>query len=247
MKKEITKNNKKQQKNSGKFATYKFRASELWNLMVDPRSKSETLSETTKTWLKEIYLREVWGRDYSIIAGNKYTEKGNYAEEDSLNLLTKVKNKIYFKNKKHYENEWIQGTPDIILKDRIIDIKTCWDMKTYINKESVEKNYFYQLQGYMWLTGLKQAELIFTLVNTPEHLIVSEKNKRLFYSGLNLEEGTPEFLELEEAIEKLMTFDDVPEHLRIKTFIIERDDAEIEKMGKRIQDARLFLDQISLI
>lgn len=224
------------------FSNYKFRCSSLGYLMVNPRSKSETISETTKAHLRDVFIAEAYGRSYDIIT--KFMDKGNYAEEDSLTLVTQNLGKLLTKNKESLENDFVKGTPDIILAEKVIDIKTCWDMRTYIAKDQVEHNYYWQLQGYMWLTGKQKADLIYTLVNTPEHLIVQEKSRRMFQTGYS--EGTPEWAEEEERIDKWMTFDDVDPKLRMKVFSITRNDEDIAKLTQRIVDARNYLKTITL-
>lgn len=225
-----------------KFYNYKFRCSGLGYLMTKPRKKSETLSETAKSYLKDVYMREVYDRDY--ILDNKYLEKGNYAEEDSLTLVTQNLKKLLTKNKKEYKNKWVKGTPDVILDDKIIDIKTCWDMRTFMNKDSVESNYFWQLQGYMWLTNKDSADLIYTLVNTPEHLIVQEKSRRMYQTGF--QEGTEEWDNEESRIEKLMLFDDIKPKLRMRVYTIDREDIYIEQIQDKVKEARNYLNTLKL-
>jgi hypothetical protein len=224
------------------FDNYKFRCSSLGKLMTDPRSKSETLSETTKAYLLEIYIDEVYGRRKDI--SNKYTEKGLYCEEDSLGLASLYTGKLLLKNKDKFENEYICGTPDIILADKIIDIKTKWDIWGFAGEDGSNKDYYYQLQGYMWLCDKQNAELVYCLTNAPEHLIVSEKKKQMYIRGLVDMYETPEFAEMEKEIDMNMTFDDIESKDRVKTFSFTADMEVIEKLQKRILEAREYLNSI---
>lgn len=224
------------------FNDYKFRCSGLGHIMTEPRRKKEFMSETAKTYLKDIFIEEQYGRKWDFIS--KYTEKGNYAEEDSLTLVTNNRKKLYIKNKETLENDFIKGTPDIITEDSVIDIKTCWDLRTFISKDSVEKNYWWQLQGYMYLTGKTQAELIYTLVNTPEHIVVGEKMKRMYQKGY--EEGSFEWAKEEEEIDKWFNFDDIPEEQRMRVYAIEADEEAFDKIRTKVELARLILDQLTL-
>ena len=221
---------------------YKFRCSSLGKLMTNSRGKSDPLSQTTKTYLKDVYIEEAYGRRYEFTS--KYTDKGKFAEQDSLKLVTENRDKFYSKNRERFENQYVSGNPDIIDGDTVIDIKTCWNMKTFISKDIIKKDYMWQLQGYMWLTDLKKAELIYTLVNTPPHLIVSEKTKQMYANGL--EDGSPEMAEMEARIDKWMTFDDVDPKLRMRVFELERDEKLIDQIKIRVEDARVFLNNISL-
>lgn len=224
------------------FENFKFRASSVGNLMSKPKKKSETLAETTKHFLREVYIGKVYKRDYDL--NNKFLEKGNYCEEDSLSLVTSNRKKLYLKNKDQFENEFVKGTPDIIEKDNVIDIKTCWDIRTFVHKTEVISMYYWQLQSYMWLTGKDHAELIFTLVNAPEHLIVAEKNKRMWQLGISTE--SPEWAKEEGRIEKLMLYDDIDPTLRMKVFKTERSQEDIERLIGQIEVAREFLGAITL-
>lgn len=227
--------------NKKDFSDYKFRCSSLGYLMTNPRSKSEKLSETTKQYLLEIYIEEVFGRKYE--PESKYLEKGNFAEEDSLDLVTRLENKIYIKNKETLENDFIKGTPDIINGDSIIDIKTCWDIWTFAKTDGTNKNYFFQLQGYMALTGKKKARLIYTLVNTPDHLIVSEKTRRMYKEMI--EDGSEAMAEMEKEVEFNMIFDDIPESLRAKAFAFVYDEEVINLVYERVKSAREYLNSMS--
>jgi hypothetical protein len=208
--------------------------------MTNPRSKKESVSETTKSYLLEIYIAEVFGRDKEI--ESKFLDKGNYAEEDSLNLVTKVDDKLYIKNKERISNEFIIGTPDVIVEDKIIDIKTSWDIWTFAKADGSNKDYYWQLLGYMALTGKKKARLVYTLVNTPEHLIVSEKTRRMY--KYMLEDGSDEMALMEEQVEREMTFDDIDEKLRIKSFEFDYIQKDYDLLIERIASCRHYLNEI---
>lgn len=226
------------------FTNYKFRPSSLGKLMTNARSKSEPLSETTKNYLKEIFIEEVYGRRKDIT--NKYTEKGLLVEEDSLNCITKHYGKLFIKNKDRIENDFIVGTPDIILADKIIDIKSSWDIWTFADADGSNKDYYWQLQGYMFLTGKTQADLVYCLNNSPEHLIVQEKRKQMYAKGLVDQEGTPEFDEMEAEVEKNMIYDDIDLAERIKVFPFVYDPAGVEQMKVKIFEARAYLATMKL-
>lgn len=223
------------------FTNHKFRCSGLGHLMVNPRSKSEKISETTKQNLLEIYIGKQFGRFYDI--ESKYLDKGNYAEEDSLTLVTNQMGRLLVKNKEKLENEFICGTPDVIEKENILDIKTCWDIFTFAKADGSNQLYYWQLQGYMWLTGKDKAILAYTLVDTPQHLIFSEVQRKAYKLGIA--DNDEERQKLEEDVEFQMTYKDIPEDKRMKLFMFERNDADIEKLRSRIVDAREYLNSLT--
>ncbi len=225
------------------FQKYKFRCSQLGKLMTNPRSKKDLLSKTTQSYLQEIYIEEVYGRKKEITS--KYLDKGLYCEEDSLELASKHYEKLLIKNKKRMENDFITGIPDILYgKTRIIDIKTSWDIFTFIHVDGTDKMYFWQLQGYLALTGRRKAELIYCLVDTPEHLIVSEKNKLAWHKGI--EDASEEMAELEDRVDKNMHYSDIPKKKRVKVFEFDFMLSSYEDLLIRIKCCRDYLDSLEL-
>src|SRR5689334_14038122 len=93
------------------FDNYLFRCHALGLLMTEPKVKSETLSETTKTYLAECYVDHIYGRNKEI--QSKFLEKGIAVEEDSITLLSRVKKKLYKKNSIRLKNEFVTGEPDL--------------------------------------------------------------------------------------------------------------------------------------
>jgi hypothetical protein len=210
--------------------------------MTEPRSKSENLSETTKTFLKEWWLEEKYRRVKEI--DSKYLTKGIEKEESAISLLQEYflkngKNVLLKKNEQFFENDFITGTPDLILSDCIIDIKCSWGIFTFPfwDKEVKTKDYFYQLQGYMALTGRQSAKLAYCLVNTPEMLVQDE----IYRSSFKFDTSG----ELEEQIRRNHNFDDIPLEDKIRLFDIPRDEGVIQKIYQRVAQCREYLATIS--
>ena len=223
------------------FSDYKFRCSALGNLMVNPRSKSELVSETTKSYLLEVYIAEQFKREREI--ESKYLDKGNYAEEDSLTLVTKQLDRLFVKNKDRLSNDFICGTPDVIQPNEIIDIKTSWDIWSFAKADGSNKDYYYQLQGYMWLTERVKARLVYALVDTPEHLIVAEKSRQAYRLGIMGDDKALD--EMETKLDTNMTYSDIPEDLRVKIFEFDYDQNAIEDLKQKIVNARVYLNSLS--
>ena len=221
------------------FTDYKFRCSALGKLMVNPRSKSETLSETTKTYLKQLHKEEVFGKKKEITS--KHMEKGIEVEEASITLLTDVTGFLFIKNKERRSNDFICGTPDNT-QGKIRDIKSSWSMDTFPIYETdiPNKDYFWQLQGYMMLWGFDSAELCYCLVDTPEMLIMDEMRKQSWKHGyIELPE------EMENEIRNNMTFSDIPKEYRVKTFDVQFDEEVIQNLEDRIIECRNYLNGLS--
>ena len=81
------------------FDSYLFRCSSLGKLMINPRSKKDSLSVTTKTYLKELHKEIYFGRSKEI--QSKFLEKGKVVEDESIAMLNNFLGKKYVKNKNH--------------------------------------------------------------------------------------------------------------------------------------------------
>jgi len=222
------------------FSNYKFRCHALGNLLVNSRSKDELLSETTKTYLKEAWIKEVFDREKIITT--KYMDKGIACETDSLELVEKVLGKKYFKNQKEFSNEYIAGIPDVVDAELVVDVKTSWDIWTFasVDEAKARSTYYAQLLGYMWLTGKTKAKLAYCLVNTPEEQIEYEMYKLKVSGAIKDTE--------EEIAQARMNFifDDIPEEKRLKTYDFEIDPETQTKLIERIKLAREYMSTLSL-
>lgn len=223
--------------NTINWNTYKFHCSGLSNLMTASRKKDELLSETAKTYLKEVYIKEVFSREKSDSVANKFMQKGIECETDSLILAEKVTGNKYFKNQKTLENEYIIGTPDVI-EPELLDIKTSWDIFTFsaIDESKATKEYSYQLLGYMYLTGKRKARLIYCLVNTPSLMIEND----MYRLSFNLPEDQI------DKYRKNYIYDDIPEKMRVKLYTIEYNEENVVVLIEKIKAARTYLSSLSL-
>jgi hypothetical protein len=66
----------------------KIRSSAIGKIMTNPKTKGESLSQTTKTYLQELAVQKVYGirKEFS----SRYTDKGNEVEELSIALCNDV-------------------------------------------------------------------------------------------------------------------------------------------------------------
>lgn len=215
-----------------------FRCSQLGSLMTEPKSKTDLISETTKTYLIDMYAYLRYGRKSDIV--NKYVQKGLAVEEDSITLYSRVTGDFFIKNEEHFKNDFIMGTPDIVT-DPIVDIKSSWDLFTFLKAKnsSLNKMYYWQLQGYMWLTGARNAKLAYCLVNTPDQIINDQKRK--FMWNANMIDETELSVKAFEEIERNGIYDDIPLSDRLHTIDIAYNEADIERLKLRINDCRDYM------
>jgi hypothetical protein len=229
------------------------RCSSLGNIMTEPKDKASKaageLSKTAKTHLKSIYILEKYGRDKEL--KSKPIAKGIEVEEESITLLARVMKRMLYKNDQRLSNEFITGLPDIfdgktILESNfIIDIKSSYDLHSFIANvaEPLDRDYYYQLQGYMALSGAPKAYIAYCLVDTPANIIEGEKFKLLRSMDV-VSEDSPEFIAEAMRIEKNMTFGDIPKEERVLLFQVERNDEIISNMYSMVVKAREYLQQL---
>ncbi len=216
---------------------YKFHCSALPLLMTKSRNKSDILSETAKLYLRDLWIKETYGRE-KFDSTNKFTEKGLQVEQDSLELVTNVLQKGFLaKNKELLANEYVCGTPDVI-KPILIDIKSSWDIWTFAgtNKRKAEKDYYWQLFGYMWLLGKKRSKLIYALVNTPDEIVADEIYRLHFKIG----EDKAQSAKINYC------FDDIPTKKRVKVFNLKFNSEKVQEVINILDEARNYLSQIKL-
>lgn len=227
-----------------------FRCSALGYLMTEPKAKAAKeageLSEGAITHLIDIFISERYGRNTDI--SNKYIQKGLMVEEDSITLYSRYKKAFFKKNEQHLNNAYIQGTPDLFIgssiqnADEIIDVKSSWDIYTFFRNrfKPINPLYFWQLQGYMALTGVKMARLAYCLVDTPESLIADEIRKLGYRMNTDSKEWEDACFELSRS----MRFEDIPLDERIIEYEIERDEEAISMLYAKIGKARQHLNNL---
>jgi hypothetical protein len=218
---------------------YKCRCSKIGDILTNPRSKSETYSKTAMSAVFEQYIADVTGRNKTVTS--KYMDKGSLMEEDSISLLSYHDEAIYFKNEKHFTNDLLTGTPDIVTSELVIDIKSSWDVFTFsaTKLDEIDKGYYAQLQGYMALTGARKAQLCYVLVNSPEHIINFAKadfERKNVFNGKSWDDELKNYL-----------FDDLHIESRIHKIEIEYDEAFIQSVYERVELLREYYDSLKSV
>lgn len=150
--------------------------------MAEPRNKVDKeagkLSETTKTFVNEWIIEQIYGVKKDI--SSKYIDKGNLMEEEAIKELGNYHRDFYLKNTDHFDNGYMTGTPDIITENKILDVKCSWDCFTFplLETDLPNKDYYWQMQGYMQLASKEHAEVIYCLMNTPLELAYNELDQK---------------------------------------------------------------------
>jgi hypothetical protein len=154
----------------------KWHPSSLGKIMTTPKLKGETLSQGAKTYIRKIAKEDFFG--YNTELDNKFINKGKEQEQDSIDLINLVRFTNYKKNTIRIDNEWLTGECDILLDDKIIDVKTSWSLETWpaTSSEAHESDYEWQGRCYMMLYDKPQFELSFCMVTTKDEFLNQWEN-----------------------------------------------------------------------
>jgi len=219
----------------------KIRCSSLGKLMTAPRNKKELLSQTAKSYIQELVLEHKYGikKEFS----SRYTDKGLQCEDEAITLVNDVLGLGFiFKNEEHFQNDWITGTPDVNTNEILLDVKCSYEAHTFpfFETEIPTPSYFYQLQGYMWLTGKTEALLCYCLINTPLE-IVEDEVRREHWKHKVIDED----LEIRDFVQKKHNFNQIPDNRKVKVFKIERDETVIWAIQEKVEEARIYYNLLS--
>ena len=213
---------------------FKIRASASGKIM-GIKALGKTGESYCENWLKEqLYKRKI---EFS----NKYTEKGLIMEDNSIDYVAdQLGYGFLAKNEKYFENDFFTGTPDIILKDHVIDVKNSWDFSTFplFDNEVPNSDYYFQAQVYMELCGVDSYKLIYVLSDTPLNIIEREARSYCYKTGLDFDDEI-----LNEFVKK-MTYSEIPNELKIKVFEIKRNQLDIDKLMIRVIECRNYIETL---
>jgi hypothetical protein len=198
------------------------------------------LSQTAKTYVEELAKEHLFG--IKKVFKSRYTDKGNEVEEKSIELTEDVLGfEFLIKNEEYFENDWVKGTPDIITTSLVIDCKSSWSGDTFpfFETELPNKDYYYQVMGYMWLTGKKNALISYCLINTPEE-IVNDEIRRTAWGKYEIEPSE----ETIRDVVALHSFDHIPKDRRVKAFHVEYNEGVVNEMKTRIEHCRTYFNEL---
>lgn len=199
-----------------------FRCSSIGKLMTEPKTKTEgPLSVGAKTYIRELAQQEIFGVEFEF--SSKETQKGIEVEDQSIALLNRVRGLSLLKNTERKTNGLITGECDLYdaVRKRGHDLKSSWSAKTFPGwtKDCEDKLYEWQMRGYMWLWDADEWEVNYALVDTPDRLIG--------YEPLQLH-----------------VVSHIPEHLRLTTWLIERDFSKERAIAEKVDAAREYYAEV---
>jgi len=214
---------------------FKIRCSAIGDIMA--QMKNGVLPKGAQTYCKNWVKEQRYGRRKDI--WTKELQKGNECEKGAIELVTDTYHLgMISGNEEWFEGDEITGTPDLIAVKSIRDIKCSWDCFTFpLFDTEPNKGYWWQLQGYMSLTGKDVAFLDYVLMDTPESLIEAEVNRLSYREDITKES--------EQRIRDFHTYSHLPDSDRIKTFEIWRDDEAIKAIHERVVLCREYIKSLT--
>lgn len=239
-------------KKAAKIAGLEFELSRL-----EPTKHIDPLPAGAKSYLKRIYGELKYGKRTAYKEkGNKYTNKGLLAEESSLKLISELDGVEYKKNDSRITNEFLTGIPDTFIGESIDkaeyvpDVKSSWDWDTF--SDSLDKNlnplYWWQIQGYLALTGASAGEVSYCLISMPESLLLDELRylaerlqKKLDVIDVTI---TKEYKEGAISLVNNLTFDEIPPKERRQKFEVTRNEEAIQKIYEVVPKCREYLQEL---
>ena len=231
------------------------RCSSLSGIMTRGRSKTELFGKTAIDQILEAALLNK--RNWSEEISGKPLEKGIANEDQALDMLCDNKGwKNIDRKKERMFNEYITGEPDLMCKENQIlaDVKNSFTPKSFpwlvdtSDLKKHNKNYWYQMQGYMWLSGIKKCSLAYCLTDFPEYMIADEI-QRICYREMALPKNRNQEMSVieervEDQVKKKWTYSQFPKDKKIKIFEVDFDPEGIEEVKNRIVEAKKIYDTI---
>ena len=225
----------------------RFRPSEVAVLIGRGRGTTSGLTKAA-----EKYIRTKWvevEKGFKPEVSSKYLTKGIEQEGAAMEFYGKFIGAKLFKviNPQELPELSFSGTCDCAYGDTIIDFKCSWDPATFINAE-LTKEYEWQLRAYMMLYGRTRAELVYTLMDIPDHLFLDEWKKYCWQNGI-LDDSLPEAESKRAEMEAMYYYENNPRYRpeeRIKVYAIERDAEQEDHLIQSLKMANEYYESLSL-
>jgi len=177
---------------------------------------------------------------------------------------------VYIQQRYNRYKEMLIKDDETGLVVNVPDIKSSWDIHTFMDakQNDISKDYYWQGQAYCWLTGAPRATFCYVLVSAPIEMINDEKYRLSRRLNLIDPQGDPTFLKKAKSIERNMIYDmprflreypdanletpgdewafDIPIAERIHEKVVEFDADAIAKLQERVPMWREYLNTLAL-
>ena len=225
----------------------RFRPSEVAVLIGRGRGTTSGLTKAA-----EKYIRTKWvevEKGFKPEVSSKYLTKGIEQEGAAMEFYGEFFGPQLYKtiNSQEIPELNFKGTCDCVNGDTIIDFKCSWDPATFINAE-LTSDYEWQLRAYMMLYDKPKAELVYALMDIPDHLFLDEWKKYCWQNGI-LDDSLPEAEDKRAEMEAMYYYENNPRYRpeeRIKVYAIERDAEQEEHLIESLKMANDYYESLTL-
>lgn len=198
------------------------------------------LTAGAKTYIESVWYGQKF--DFQKQFSNKFVQKGNEVESRSIRELRKL-GIFATKNEIHFENEYIKGTPDILLNapKATIDTKNVYypDGLGFFEDEPIN-DYIGQIHGYNFLTEREDGFIVKMLLNPPADILEKEV-WNYWKAGHNEGRPTEQFA---AEIEDYFNFEKLPIQDRVRFYQIKTTKNEIDIIKKWTDLARDYMEEL---
>lgn len=215
------------------YQPFKIRCSAISEIMADVKG-GRLIPVGAETMAERWITSQMYGRS-PLEVYSKYTEKGKEKESEAISFYADFLGTWFVKNEKRFDNDFLSGCPDILDGKVVRDIKCSWDCFTFPLFKELPKNYWWQMQGYMALTGCESAVVAFILMDATEQQIESAAYSYAKSIGSDLTE------DIESLVRENMTYSNLPAQMRIKEFVVQPDKEAIERVRLRVEAMREYI------
>jgi len=180
---------------------------------LERRHANPELPDGAKTYVREWFIEQRYGVRREV--KSKQMDKGNAAEAAALERYA---GEWAEKNTEFFEDEWMTGTPDLLIRGIVADIKCPFDPYTFPYFEATlpEPDYWWQLQIYMNLTKCPCAELVYCMEDTPAR----------------------------GDWDETVVYDMIPPAERMRIYKVERSDKAIQELIERVKMCRAYAETL---
>jgi hypothetical protein len=209
-------------------------------VLNDPPLSKTTMSALMRQYGWKVYNKKVAATNDPL----SFMKKGSDMEIEAVELLSMIDNQQYRLEVDTVENEHIIGRCDVLCpsKDLVVDTKISWNVNSFLKARTnpVTKKHWYQMQGYMELYNINNAEIVFLLLNTPPELIEREKVKLQNKFMIGAIDRDKYELDMEN-IESAFTYSNIPLKKRHFRYRVKREPQIFDGIYKKVEKSRIWM------
>lgn len=225
---------------------------EKYLIRLENEGKIDAIGAGGISKLKDIYIKEKWHKEIINVAKDYVPAvlNGTLSESKSLDLVSELDGVTYKQHKCLMKNRYLKGILDCYLGkslkkiEKVTDIKTAASMQSLLSlvkDEETKSKYYWQIMGYLAITGANEGEICHCLVSYSDRIINDEINKFLHRTKNLGFDG--EYIDAQiHRIKFNMTFDEIPIEQRVVRFKVQRDEDAIKNIYEKVKFCRKWLN-----